>query len=348
MIPLKKETDHPLARLSPSPVLLAPMVGLSHVAVRKALQEMLPVGARALWPTEMLSSRRLPSQKFAQVPEVDLSDAEHGLCPQLLGNEQSFIEASVNRLQEWGAVAIDINMGCPVKRALKHNYGVALMGDVDYAARVTALTVRAARVPVSVKLRAGLQKDFSFLRNFAKALETAGASWLTLHPRLAEEGRRGHADWTQVARLKAELQIPLVGNGDLQTLEDIQRSLAETGCDRVMIGRALLAKPWLLAEAWRWLQGEAPSEVVTNSQLQALSYRDFLLSVLRHMKPTYTPDQQLRKFKFLIYHSHVWTEFGHQLYRAVLNVAEPEQLAEIVHQFFDRPRTCFDRTNLRH
>src|SRR2546423_779461 len=108
-----------LDTLSPSKVIFAPMVGLSHYAVRRALSEFLPPGLRALWPTEMLSSRKLPNQREGEVPEVLFLDRDQGLCPQLLGNEEREIRESVLKLQDWGALAIDINMGCPVQKALR-------------------------------------------------------------------------------------------------------------------------------------------------------------------------------------------------------------------------------------
>jgi tRNA-dihydrouridine synthase len=129
---------------APFPVLLAPMVGITHFAVRKAIQEYLPPGTRSLWPTEMLSSRRLPYQSAGQTIETRFDDVEAGLCPQLLGNEEGAIRDSIAKLKDWGARAIDINMGCPAKKALQHNYGVALMGDPDYAAEITAMAVKHA------------------------------------------------------------------------------------------------------------------------------------------------------------------------------------------------------------
>ena len=144
-----------LDQCAPFPVLLAPMVGLTHFVVRKALAEYLPPGSRSLWPTEMLNSRRIPAEKPNQCIEILFHDRDAGLCPQLLANEENFIRDSITKLTDWGARAIDINMGCPVKRALTHNYGVALMGDPNYAADVAALAVKyAGALPVSVKLRA--------------------------------------------------------------------------------------------------------------------------------------------------------------------------------------------------
>ncbi|UXR65007.1 tRNA-dihydrouridine synthase family protein [Bdellovibrio bacteriovorus] len=136
------------------PLCLAPMVGLTHVALREVMREYLPSDAYTIWPTEMLNSRRVPGENLETTPETMRSPDENGLVPQILGNEEGPIAESVKRLIEWGAEAIDINMGCPVQKALKHNYGVALMGDPTYAAEVVRMTVKNSTVPVSVKLRA--------------------------------------------------------------------------------------------------------------------------------------------------------------------------------------------------
>src|SRR5437868_12291275 len=125
----------------------------------------------------MLNSHRLPNEDFKTTPETLRAAHETELVPQILGNEEGPIGDSVKKLiHEWGAEGIDINMGCPVQKALKHNYGVALMGDPDYAARIVEMTVRNSTVPVSVKLRAAPQPgsvlaggeghDFSYLQHF--------------------------------------------------------------------------------------------------------------------------------------------------------------------------------------
>ena len=233
------------------PLCLAPMVGLSHVALRMMLREYLPPGAQTLWPTEMLNSRRIPGEDLSMVPSAFRGVDETGLVPQILGNEEADIAVSIEKLVVWGAEAIDINMGCPVKKALQHNYGVALMGDASYAAEVVRMTVKHSPVPVSVKLRAGLTKDPDYLYRFVMGLREAGASWITLHPRTAAQQRRGNADWAQISELKNKVDFPVIGNGDIQTVEDVEAMLAQTGCDLVMAGRALAARPWML-----WQFGE--------------------------------------------------------------------------------------------
>jgi tRNA-dihydrouridine synthase B len=130
--------------------------------------------------------------------------------PQLLANEERFIAASLRKLERMRPAAIDINMGCPVSKALKHNWGVALMGDPAYAEEVVRLTVKHSPWPVSVKLRTGLSDDPQYLIDFARMLEQAGAAWLTIHPRIAAQQRRGRPRWEYLARVREAVSIPVV------------------------------------------------------------------------------------------------------------------------------------------
>lgn len=142
---------------------MAPMVGLSHVSMRRVVADYLPQSLQTIWPSEMLNSRKVPIEILGKVPETKKRENENFWVPQILGNEEEPIRLSVQKLKDFGAHGIDINMGCPVKKALKHNYGVALMGDKDYAANVVRMAAEASELPVSVKLRApdeGHSADF--------------------------------------------------------------------------------------------------------------------------------------------------------------------------------------------
>jgi tRNA-dihydrouridine synthase B len=360
----------------PHPLLLAPMVGLTHYAVRASVAEFLPDPRQGLWSTEMLNSRRVASQRMHENPEVFFYDAENGVYPQLLANEEEFIRIAVPRLESWGAKAIDINMGCPVKKALKHNYGVALMGDPAYAAEVVRMTVQHATVPVSVKLRAAGVKsaadaegedgeqqkrlsnreknrlaeknteiDFEYLANFIEGLYRAGASWITIHPRTAEQMRRGTANWTLVKKLKDHFKNTpyanrgIIANGDVQTREDIRNMFEATGADRIMIGRALMAKPWLIdgnihnPEPDQYEQGEL--------------YGKFLKSVVAKFADKYELQAGMRRMRFLIVYSRPWVEFGEFLYGRVMAATTYEELAQAMNKFFDQKQKIIARTTLR-
>ncbi|MCM2283116.1 MAG: tRNA-dihydrouridine synthase family protein [Bdellovibrionaceae bacterium] len=330
------------------PVCLAPMVGLSHVAFRRLVREYLPRDACTIWPTEMLNSRRLPNENLRTTPETLRAEDETQLVPQILGNEEKPIRESVARLIEWGASGIDINMGCPVKKALMHNYGVALMGDPQYAADVVRMTVRASRVPISVKLRATENREQ--LLAFVDGIQDAGASWITLHPRTAAQKRRGTADWVQIRDVRERLKIPVIGNGDIQTADDALAMLQETGCDLAMVGRALTARPWLLwqvGEKLGWAppsgrEGRAPA---TPEEEGAECGRALKRLLVLH-RESFDENLGLRKFRFLIRTGSPWLLFGHDLYARSTKAKTYDQLAEQLDVFFSKEQSMAQRTDL--
>jgi tRNA-dihydrouridine synthase B len=349
--PLLNSQVPALEQISNFPLCMAPMVGLTHVALRAVARTYLPEGAQTLWPTEMLNSRRLPHEDFSKTPETMRAPIEDGLVPQILGNEEAAIQKSIVKLKDWGAVGIDINMGCPVQKALKHNYGVSLMGDSDYAADVVRMAVQSSNLPVSVKLRAGVQNDFNYLVQFVKKIENAGAQWICLHPRTAEQKRRGFADWNQIKDLKKQIQIPVIGNGDIQTAEDVLRMLQETGCDRVMSGRALAARPWMfwqVGEKLGWAPpagrtGKAPSTKEEEGQ----EYGRCLLQLIQEMKNYFHEDLALRKLRFYIKTTSVWLLFGQELISIVTREKTLDAVEAQLARFFSQPVEMVPKTELR-
>lgn len=356
----------PDAFLNPSfPICLAPMVGLTHAVQRKILQEYMPKNISTFWPTEMLNSRRLPDENLGKSSETYVIDNEPNLIPQILGNQKSAITKSIHRLKkEWNIVGVDINMGCPVQKALRHNYGVSLMGDAQYAADVVRFAVEARdelpqKIPISVKLRA-VDSDESSGRliDFVGELVHAGADWITLHPRTPSQQRRGQADWTQVKKLKNEFQIPIIGNGDIQIVSDIQQRLSETGADKIMIGRALIARPWMLSQ-WGQIKSLELSDLFSerpipqNPEQEGAEFGRMLLRYIdlceEHFKNTVGLSENLilRKILFFVRTTHVWLEFGHTLYGLTDKANSLSELREYVKNFFSLEQRMVQRTELR-
>lgn len=334
------------------PLCLAPMVGISHYPLRKVLRSYMPPETKTLWPTEMLNSRRIPDEKLGETSETLKDEGEDGLVPQILGNEESFIQKSTEALKNWGAEAIDINMGCPVQKALRHNYGVALMGDSAYASEVVRMTVRSTSLPVSVKLRAGHQNDFEFLKKFAKGLEEAGASWLCLHPRTPEQKRRGKADWNQVTQLKKELGIPLIGNGDIQTSQDVFDRWDESGCDMIMAGRALAARPWMMWQVGHRLGLKSPIEHADrvcpdSEEAEGFEYGKCLIKLAEECFRVYPQGLAHRKIIFYLRTTSVWLLFGHHLFSRVTKAKTQDEVLDAIKDFFQQPQPMTSRTDLR-
>ncbi len=335
------------------------MVGLTHVAVRSMVRRYLPNGAVTVWPTEMLSSWRLPREVMGATAETLKEPGEAGLVPQILGNEEEPIRDSVAKLVEWGAVGIDINMGCPVSKALRHNYGVALMGDRDYAAKVVAMTVRSSSVPVSVKLRAGLQNDSAYLASFVRSLEDAGAAWITLHPRVGHMKRRGAADWPQIKFARERLSIPVIGNGDVQCADDVFAMLRETDCDAVMVGRALAARPWLLWQVGELLGFGPPSasgigvedgagfRAPATPEEEGREFGRAALFQLGELEKYFLFEDGNKRFKFYIRMTMGWLEFGQHLFALVSRAKSYQDLRATLVDFFSTEQRMNLRTQLR-
>ncbi len=301
------------------PFFLAPMVGLSHVVLRNRVRKYLPAGAKTFWPTEMLSSRRIPYQTLGSTPETLLAENDGFLVPQILANEERFIKDSIEKLEAWGVVGVDINMGCPVDKALRHNYGVALMGDSDYAAEIVRMAVRYTKLPVSVKLRSGFEQQKHLVVNFCQKLEQAGAHYLTVHPRSAEQKRRGTPDWEQIRQIKSQLSIPLIGNGDIHSAQEALEKMAVYGADGIMIGRALAAKPWMFWQLGHALGFDNPQGLTGLPPLDGAEEAEyFKQNVVDYLTDCFFYFEEwnaLRKFRFFIRTIHGWLNYGHQLYR---------------------------------
>ena len=334
------------------PLSLAPMVGMSHVGLRAVVRHYTPADATTIWPTEMLSSWRLPNEDLGSTDETRIEPGEDLLVPQILGNAEKPVGDSVRALDRWGVSGVDVNMGCPVRKALKHNYGVALMGDPDYAAEVVRYGVKASGLPVSVKLRAGLQNDTDFLVRFTRGLEDAGASWITLHPRVGHLKRRGAADWPQVRTVRDALNIPVIGNGDVQCADDVEMLAEVSGCDAIMVGRALAARPWLMWQIGERLGFAPPAaregERAPATQLEeGAEYERALLFMIDVLERHFAWEGLSKRVRFHVRMTAGWLEWGQALFAAVSKAKDVSQLRAAVRSCFLGPHRMSPRTALR-
>jgi tRNA-dihydrouridine synthase len=335
------------------PFMMAPMVGLSHVAMRLMVRKYLPKGAKTIWPTEMLNSRRLVYQTPGETNETFRGEFENDLFPQILGNEERFIKNSIEKLTHWGIKGIDINMGCPVSKALRHNYGVSLMGDADYARDVVKMTTKHTDLPVSVKLRAADQGDVDFLLKFVNSLAEGGVSWVCLHPREAKQKRKGSADWEQIKFLKDNTSIPIIGNGDVQIFSDALKMKEVTGCDGVMIGRALTARPWMFWQIGRALGLDNPEGLIGDPPMtateEAYEYGRALFHFAEICEEYFEEKQAQKRIKFFVTVSHVWLNFGHSLMKKIYKSKDVESMKNAIVDFFKSEGLSMrERTQLRY
>ena len=220
----------------------APMAGITGRAFRLQARRF---GAGLLC-TEMVSSYGVTFGNRRTAGMMTLTLAEHPAAVQLFGNKPDVMAEAAAAAEAAGASIIDINMGCPVRKVVKTGAGVALMEDEELAARIVAAIAGAVAVPVTAKIRSGLRGRVT-APSLGRRLEAAGAAALAIHPRLAEQGRRGKVDHAVTNLLVKQLEIPVIASGGVQDPAGAAAVLAG-GASAVMVGQAALGNPWLFAD----------------------------------------------------------------------------------------------------
>jgi tRNA-dihydrouridine synthase len=237
------------------PYLLAPMASLSHRALRELIHRF---GRCDEYYTEMISAAALLTGGPLEKYYLDAEPAPSSTVYQLVGSDADLLVRAAALLDKRDCAGVDINMGCSAPEIVHDGAGAFWLRDADLAARMISRVRGVLARRLSVKLRTGWEDDFDALVVFCKALESAGVDSITLHPRTAREKLKRRARWEYVGRLRAELGIPVAGNGDIATPADLVRRSGGP-CDGAMVGRSAVRHPWIFAEA-RALESETPSE----------------------------------------------------------------------------------------
>ncbi len=226
-----------------TPLTLAPMAGVTNHAFRRLCIEM---GDCGLVCTELISSDAIHYKSLKTYDMFDWTQGERPVAVQLFGSDAGVMAEAAQLVADLGADIVDINMGCWVPKVAKKGAGAALLKDVCTATRVVETVVKAVKIPVTVKVRAGWDAQHLTAMEFAHAAEESGVQAIAVHARTAEQGFTGQADWDIIRQVKQSVKhIPVIGNGDVKDADDAARMLAQTGCDGVMIGRAAMGNPWI-------------------------------------------------------------------------------------------------------
>lgn len=253
------------AHIIESPVVLAPMAGITNRAFRRICREFADQGlamatgrppgqgASALFVSEMITSRALVERHTETMRLIEHDPGESPRSVQLYGVDPATVAAAVRILVAEGrADHVDLNFGCPVPKVTRKGGGSALPWKRDLFRAIVAAAVREASpyaVPVTVKMRVGIDEDHVTYLEAGLAAQAEGAAAVALHARTAAQAYSGHADWSAIARLReAVTDIPVLGNGDIWSAEDALVMLEQTGCDGVVVGRGCLGRPWLFAD----------------------------------------------------------------------------------------------------
>lgn len=258
-----------------APLALAPMAGITDLPFRLICRRL----GCGMTVSEMVSAKGLLYKNVKTTEMLRIDDGERPTAIQLFGSVPEELAEAARMVEASGADMIDFNMGCPVPKIVNNGEGSALMKQPQLAHDILAAMVKAVKIPVTVKFRAGWDDSNRNAVEIAKAVEAAGVSAVAVHGRTRQQFYEGKADWGIIAEVKQAVKVPVFGNGDIFTVEDGLRMLAETGVDGLMIGRGADGNPWIFRELAAVLRGEErPAAPALQERLaQAAEHLDMLI-----------------------------------------------------------------------
>lgn len=253
-------------------VVCAPMAGITNIVYRSIAKK---YGASLVY-TEMISDKALCFNSENTYKMIELNKDEHPVALQLFGGEKEYLVKAVEILNETEADILDINMGCPVPKVIKSQAGSFWLKDLNDSKEKVRAIVKASKKPVTAKIRLGWDENSINVVETAKMLEEAGVSAICVHARTRSQLYTGKARLEYIKLVKESVNIPVIGNGDIKSLDDAINMLEKTGCDAIMVGRGALGNPWIFSQINHYYE--------TGERLEGPSVFDRLNLCVEHAK----------------------------------------------------------------
>ena len=272
-----------------NPFVLAPMAGVTDLPFRKLCKEQ---GA-GLICMEMVSAKAISFHNKNTEALMEIDKCENPVSMQLFGSEPELMARVAAEIEERPFDILDINMGCPVPKVVNNGEGSALLKNPELIVKIVKSVSSAIKKPLTVKVRIGFENAPVDIVDIAKRVEDAGAAAIAVHGRTRQQYYSGTADWDAIRRVKEAVSIPVIGNGDVDSPEKAKALIKETGCDGVMIGRAVRGNPWLFRELNHYFE--------TGEKLPRPSVEEVREMILRHarmqidLKGEFTGIREMRK-----------------------------------------------------
>ncbi len=313
-------------------LVLAPMAGLGHIALRQLISEF---GGFGLLFTGMCSAKALPHENRAVSPVFNWrqKELEYLVC-QIFGSEPKSMARAAERIEKEGFFGVDLNFGCSVAAICKKGSGAALLKKPELSSNIVTSVKKSVSIPVFVKFRLGWENNPQFAVDMARRFEDAGADALTFHPRIAPDRRSRPPLWEVIGLVRQAIKIPVFGNGNLFLAEDGVKMIEQTCCHGLSVGRMAVARPWLFAQ---WTKNYSPGKDIFYTT--ALRMVEILLD-------HYANDDAVKLFKKFSPYFCANFKFGHHILKKLNRAQTINDIKDNIESIFPSPPITLSRPNL--